>query len=132
MCVLIYTIHLLSHGSYRFFTSKCKDLSQTFQRPKRYFQRPVLLISSSKINLTGMTFFSQNKLQQMLSDYHSVSQNSFATHSINNTTLVWLLTHPLDQVAQTFRIFVRCQKVNRQEKCSFFTNFQRPYEPCIL
>ena len=48
-CTVKYCVTL--QGSYRFFTSKFKNVSQTFQRPKRYFQRPVLLISSSKINL---------------------------------------------------------------------------------
>ena len=38
-------------GLYMFFTSKFKDFSQTFQRPKSDLQIPVLLISSSKINL---------------------------------------------------------------------------------
>ena len=53
-------------GSYRFLTSNFKDFSQTVQRPKSDFQRPVLLISSSKINLKYDIFFT--KQQQQIND----------------------------------------------------------------
>ena len=126
--------------SYRFFISKFKDFSQTFQRPNSDFQRPVMLISSSKINLKyDICFSHKNVIRLSISFsfskflYYSFNRQYYTILTRSRWNLVGscclLKFSPFftskNSLLKRFDFFFRCQKVSIQEM-SKFKNFQRP------